>query len=213
VNPNETSVLGEKLTRQLETCPRRLTLSTYSGGAKSGYMSMKAIASALEVCVQEEWSLKMRLGGRSMQGAVVMESLHMKTISNESDKCASDIALQFTMSFDLYFCIRTGNPPNEDLRPYFGTNPLALNDLQDGGAQFWYDNPASAFTVISHITASMMTKMHKLLAMACVQSLNYIRPSLRLRDNAAGTTFLRAFQPLVETCKKRLSATQRRIIS
>jgi hypothetical protein len=49
------------------------------------------------------------------------------------------------MSFDLYFCRREGSVPAiPELKQYFSALPLfKLEDIHDGGVQFWYQNEAT----------------------------------------------------------------------
>jgi hypothetical protein len=49
------------------------------------------------------------------------------------------------MSFDLYFCRRDGPTPSlPELKQYFAALPLfKIDDTNDGGVQFWYQNEAT----------------------------------------------------------------------
>jgi hypothetical protein len=49
------------------------------------------------------------------------------------------------MSFDLYFRDPdSGTPSAERLKEYFAASLLfRINDLENGGAQFWYENQAT----------------------------------------------------------------------
>lgn len=83
------------------------------------------------------------------------------------------------MSFDLHFCRQDGSTPSiPELKEHFSANPFVqINDVDDGGVQFWYQNEATGVYCDFSYSPLDATELEGCGASGLSFNLNYIRPS------------------------------------
>lgn len=103
------------------------------------------------------------------------------------------------MSFDLHFCRQENTTPTiPELKVYFSAIPsFQINDVDDGGVQFWYQNEATGVYCDFSYSPLDANELEGCGSSGLSFNLNYIRPSF----------FAYETMPLVEAFCKRFALT------